>query len=910
MEALRGEDSVAFDDESAEENYQSASDLVLMSPVGVAEMVDTVMSTVKAAVDKLPHLSLGSEGEESLRKEVSISDGSGHDEKEGQPEPQGHQNFGKGIQSEGDSPSCSDELLKEKGVSGSGASEDWSVVDPISEAQSVVPKNGRAGETKKLDQSGTANYFSSLSEEDDKVRDDRAEDTSSNSLPSSSKVAAEPEIQKLAAEKPSRVSYAAAALREPEIQEVEESTEISSHGVSSLSSVTDRAPFTYNDKPSSLRRRNRSLKVSDSGSKSVESELTSSYSTASPTPVSPRSHDRDTSWAFKDTTNETSDEWSKGPITRGGITQLKALEDLKQKGQVQDAQSEGVSSSGRNDTVDVEPMEPKRKLIFPSGYNSDTDDDDEEADSGIMRLGRRSANSKGKKKEAAGSSNQADEEDLTLGKVPRREVYKIPYSDDVEDLQQGGNSTHFLSWPAELLVQAVGFQVRLIIHVVAVALWMFNFTCSLISRPVHRTIQVKERATDMATDAVNQGFGLISQVREGVAQTGPIVTKLSKKTMMGCLGSAYVVFVLSLLLIPAFFVDLILVSRIVEEPVQLREVLNFDYTQARPSATFPVLSGQDLEKAKNLPLEKLVSFRKIPAGHYFHVNVILTMPESEYNIRLGMFQVTAEMLSARNQVLMRQSKPCMLRFRSAPIRLFKTVLYSIPLLMGFSTETQKIEVTVLHAQEKLVPTASVRILLEPKAGYPQGGGLPELYEAELHLESALPWPKAIMRRWKWTFYVWNGVCLFLFEVAIILCCCRQVLLPGLGGRGQDYENIVTGEPAENALNEGNTTKKSKGRRRVYFEDDLPVSESVRGIEGDVLPVSRSGEAGHLNGHSDDSDADAGWSMPPLEEAISTVEEGMRAMEETVKTLGETLVGGVSEGLGQALSNVSTSLDEK
>ncbi|KAG6556855.1 hypothetical protein Mapa_001802 [Marchantia paleacea] len=909
MEALRGEDSIAFDDESADENYQSASDLVLMSPVGVGDMVDTVMSTVKAAVDKFPQISLGLEGEQCLGKEVSISDGSRQDGKEGQLEIQGHQSLGKEIQSEGESTSCSKKLLEDKGVSGSGASEDWSVVDPISEAQSVVSKNGREGEKQELDQIDTANYYSSLSEEDDKVRDDRAGDSTSISPPSSSKVAAEPEIQELAAEKPSTNSYDAAALQEPEIQEME-STQMSSHGASSLSSVVDRAPFTYNDKSTSLRRRNRSLKVSDFGSKSVESDFTSSYSTGSPTPVSPRSHDRDISWAFKDMTKETSDDWSKGPFTRGGITQPKALENLKQKGQLQGAQSEGVCSSGRNDTVDVEPMEHKRKLIFPSGYNSDTDDDDdEEADSGIMRLGRRSA-SKGKKKEAAGSSNQADGEDLTLlGKVPRREVYKIPYSDE-EELQQGGNSTQFLSWPAELLVQAIGFQVRLIIHVVAVALWMFNFTCSLISRPIHRTIQVKERATDMATDAVNQGFGLISQVREGVAQTGPIVTKLSKKTMMGCLGSAYVVFVLSLLLIPAFFVDLILVSRIVEEPVQLREVINFDYTQARPSATFPVLAGQELEKAKSLPLEKLVSFRKIPAGHYFHVNVLLTLPESEYNIRLGMFQVTAEMLSARNQVLMRQSKPCMLRFRSAPIRLFKTVFYSIPLLMGFSTETQKIEVTVLQAQEKLVPTASVRILLEPKAGYPQGGGLPELYEAELHLESALPWPKAIMRRWKWTFYVWNGVCLFLFEVAIILCCCRRVLLPGLGGRALDKENIVTGEPEEKSSREDNATKKSKSRRRVYFEDDLPVSASVRGIESDVLPVSRSEEADHLNGHSDDSDADAGWSMPPLEEAISSVEDGMRAMEETVKTLGETLVGGVSEGLGQALSNVSTSLDEK
>ena len=79
---------------------------------------------------------------------------------------------------------------------------------------------------------------------------------------------------------------------------------------------------------------------------------------------------------------------------------------------------------------------------------------------------------------------------------------------------------------------------------------------------------------------------------------------------------------------------------IVEEPVQATRTLNFDYTKASPVAFVPMISH-------NLPSDlvagdedvKNVQARAIPYNHNLQLTVSLTLPESEYNQKLGVFQV-------------------------------------------------------------------------------------------------------------------------------------------------------------------------------------------------------------------------------------------------------------------------------
>eukprot|EP00246_Nothoceros_aenigmaticus_P005337 TRINITY_DN17305_c0_g1_i1.p1 TRINITY_DN17305_c0_g1~~TRINITY_DN17305_c0_g1_i1.p1 ORF type:complete len:335 (-),score=27.95 TRINITY_DN17305_c0_g1_i1:40-927(-) len=234
--------------------------------------------------------------------------------------------------------------------------------------------------------------------------------------------------------------------------------------------------------------------------------------------------------------------------------------------------------------------------------------------------------------------------------------------------------------------------------------------------------------------------------------------------------------------------------------------------------------------------DKLDRIRAIPMSHKFDATVTLTLPESDYNRRLGMFQISVELVSVRTHVLARSSRPCMLQFRSSPVRYAKTLLLGLPLLMGLSQEYQTLTVRVMENQEEMVvPTATVKAYLEPKAGFPEGHGLPELYTAEIHIKSKLPWIRALIYAWRWTFYVWTAFWIFMLEVTLILLCCRQALLPtswrtwtvdSAAGHRSGYRS-----PRSRKASGGGGKKPCKVRRRVYFQDEIPTADVVQNLKG-------------------------------------------------------------------------------
>lgn len=139
---------------------------------------------------------------------------------------------------------------------------------------------------------------------------------------------------------------------------------------------------------------------------------------------------------------------------------------------------------------------------------------------------------------------------------------------------------------------------------------------------------------------------------DGVSQAGPRVTKLSKQSFWCCLSVAYVLTILGLLLVLTLSINLIIINTMMEDPIVIRQVLHFDYTQPKLATLLPLFSLKEVERIQNLPRDKVVKMRVIPLGNWFHVSVVLTLPESNYNMKLDMFQVTIEMLSARGDVIM------------------------------------------------------------------------------------------------------------------------------------------------------------------------------------------------------------------------------------------------------------------
>ncbi|ONK80295.1 uncharacterized protein A4U43_C01F16040 [Asparagus officinalis] len=169
--------------------------------------------------------------------------------------------------------------------------------------------------------------------------------------------------------------------------------------------------------------------------------------------------------------------------------------------------------------------------------------------------------------------------------------------------------------------------------------------------------------------------------------------------------------------------------------------------------------------------------RALQKNHRLQLVVSLVLPESDYNRKLGMFQVRAELLSASGKVTHSSSQPCMLRFKSPHIRFVETFLRTGTLLAGYSSESQIINIKMTGFVEGNDPTVCVRIIIEQRAEYKPGAGIPEIYAASLKLESQLPLMKRMIWNWRITIFIWVVMTLFVFELLIVLVCCRPLIIP-------------------------------------------------------------------------------------------------------------------------------------
>ena len=157
-------------------------------------------------------------------------------------------------------------------------------------------------------------------------------------------------------------------------------------------------------------------------------------------------------------------------------------------------------------------------------------------------------------------------------------------------------------------------------------------------------------------------------------------------------------------------------------------------------------------------------------------------------------QLTAELLTVNGNVIAKSSQPSMLRFRSPPIRLARTVMMGLPLVLGFSGETQNINVEMLRHKEDYRRTKAVRVTLHPRAGT---SSLPQIYEAQIVVKSRLPWAKELVRNWKWTFYVWVSLYVYIVLLMFLLCCYRPLLFlvtPDFFSGDQRVSELTSEEP--------------------------------------------------------------------------------------------------------------------
>nr|KJB68348.1 hypothetical protein B456_010G240300 [Gossypium raimondii] len=252
--------------------------------------------------------------------------------------------------------------------------------------------------------------------------------------------------------------------------------------------------------------------------------------------------------------------------------------------------------------------------------------------------------------------------------------------------------------------------------------------------------------------------------------------RLIFKTWRGILWVAYLGFVLCGLLFTSLVISWILMGYLVEKPLEIKETLNFDYTNGSPVAYVPIISCAAVGCGVRC-MGKNLGSGIIPPFHDLQVTVSLTLPESDYNRNLGMFQVRTDFISIKGETLDSSSHPCMMRFKSLPIRLLLTLFKAVPLVTGFISEVQTLNVKLKDLNQGTEPTACLKVVLEQRPAHGPGAGIPDLYGASLVLESKLPFIKRIIWYWRKTLFIWVSIMSFVSELLFMSVCCRCVLVP-------------------------------------------------------------------------------------------------------------------------------------
>ena len=132
---------------------------------------------------------------------------------------------------------------------------------------------------------------------------------------------------------------------------------------------------------------------------------------------------------------------------------------------------------------------------------------------------------------------------------------------------------------------------------------------------------------------------------------------------------------------------------------------------------------------KLLPwFSRKVQERIVSPHSTFDVHVQLDLPDSEYNRKVGMFQVKAELVNLNGETILDSMRPTLLRYQSPLVRWMKTLAYWPFHVAGFVEEKQTIDVRVFSKIRERRDFTRVAVKLLPR-GQTKNGLLPEVYSA-------------------------------------------------------------------------------------------------------------------------------------------------------------------------------------
>ncbi|KAI3982368.1 hypothetical protein MKX01_041206 [Papaver californicum] len=343
------------------------------------------------------------------------------------------------------------------------------------------------------------------------------------------------------------------------------------------------------------------------------------------------------------------------------------------------------------------------------------------------------------------------------------------------------SSSSMLVFMAELVIQAISFQLNLCFSFFTFPIWLLYCSFWFTTNPMRTIKDGKEYVTQKLFRIWSVSCEFVSPILSEQLKGNKSIGKFLGKFGWGFFWSVYVCTILFGFLVSGFVIGGLLMRYLVEEPIQFTGVLNFDYTKPKPVALVPLMSCPSVSCCFNCEEKseagRFLGSRVIPPNHKLQLTVLLTLPESDYNKKLGVFQVRLEILSTSGRVTDSSRHTSMLRYKSQLITYLETFLKSASLLTGYSSEEQVLKLKMRGFTEGYDPTSCIRVILEQRAEYRPGAGVPEIYGASLVLESELPILKRIIWYWKKTVFIWISIVLFLMQFIMILVCCRPIIIP-------------------------------------------------------------------------------------------------------------------------------------
>ncbi|KAJ0081343.1 hypothetical protein Patl1_10422 [Pistacia atlantica] len=215
-----------------------------------------------------------------------------------------------------------------------------------------------------------------------------------------------------------------------------------------------------------------------------------------------------------------------------------------------------------------------------------------------------------------------------------------PVGDSADSVDS--ESSSLLVYIAGLMIKAICFQFNLLISFVLFPISILSSFYMFVMDPFRTVKRGREYLMLKFYNLWNLISGFVSPWIHDWLKGYESIWKLVLRFGWGLFWSIYVCSVLCGLLLLAVVISGFFMRFLVEEPIQIKENLNFDYTKNSPVAFVPILScdavfcGFNCEEKKEV--SKSLGSRVIPIDHKMQVSVMLTLPESDYNRKLGVFQ--------------------------------------------------------------------------------------------------------------------------------------------------------------------------------------------------------------------------------------------------------------------------------